>query len=60
MTTIRTRPCPDDGAASAAGDRALHGESAFGGARPDTSQPTNPAPWPASAAEQVRAGLVLS
>ena len=90
MTTIGTRPYPDDGAAvtgrtatmppvtepgrpgrtsrtrlhraaaGAAADRALHGESAFGGARPDTAQPTNPAPRPAPAAEQVRAGLVLS
>jgi hypothetical protein len=47
-------------AAGAAADRALHGEPAFGGARPDTAQPTNPAPRPAPAAEQVRAGLVLS
>ena len=90
MTTIGTRPYPDDGAAvtgrtatmppvtepgrpgrtsrtrlhlaaaGAAADRALHGESAFGGARPDTAQPANPAPRPAPAAEQVRAGLALS
>jgi hypothetical protein len=46
--------------AGAAADRALHGEPAFGGARPDTAQPANPAPRPAPAAEQVRAGLVLS
>ena len=104
MTTIRTRPYPDDGAAvtgraatmppvtgpgrhgrasrtrlrlavaaaggllaagmitlaavAAAGttaDRAPHGEPAFGPARPGTAQPTNPAPRPAPAAEQVRA-----
>jgi hypothetical protein len=47
-------------AAGAAADRALHGEPAFGGARPDTAQPANPAPRPAPAAEQVRAGLALS
>jgi hypothetical protein len=47
-------------AAGTAADRALHGESAFGGARPDTAQPANPALRPAPAAEQVRAGVVLS
>jgi hypothetical protein len=47
-------------AAGAAADRAPHGEPAFGGARPDTAQPANPAPRPAPAAEQVRAGVVLS
>jgi hypothetical protein len=71
MTTIGTRPYPDDGAAvigraatmppvTAAADRTLHCEPAIGGARPDTAQLANPAPRPAPAAEQVRAGVVLS
>jgi len=46
-------------AAGAAADRALHCEPAIGGTRPDTAQPANPAPRPAPAAEQVRAGVVL-
>src|SRR6185437_2581304 len=86
MTTIATRPSPDDGAAVigraatmppvtgpgrpgrasrtrlhlTVADRALHCEPAIGGTRPDTAQPANPAPRPAPAAEQVRAGVVLS
>ena len=46
--------------AGAAADRALHCEPAIGGTRPDTAQPANPTPRPAPAAEQVRAGVVLS
>ena len=39
MTTIRTRPHPDGGAAGAAADRAPHGELALGPARPGRSGP---------------------
>ena len=109
MTTIGTRPYPDDGAAvigraatmppvtgpgrpgrasrallhltvAAAGGLLAAGMIAArpqprppaprtapctasrrtGGTRPDTAPPANPAPRPAPAAEQVRAGVVLS